>query len=49
MEQKDSNPGIVGVVADIIQVNKEYEIAVELHWVEVFRISLPITKIPQKD
>ena len=29
MEQKDSNPGIVGVVADIIQVNKEYEIAVE--------------------
>lgn len=29
MEQKDSNPGIIGVVADIIQVNKEYEIAVE--------------------
>ncbi len=29
MEQKDSNPGIVGVVADIIQVNQEYEIAVE--------------------
>ncbi len=29
MEQKDNNPGIVGVVADIIQVNKEYEIAVE--------------------
>ncbi|MBE5923724.1 MAG: chromosome segregation protein SMC [Lachnospiraceae bacterium] len=29
MEQKSSNPGIVGVVADIIQVNKEYEIAVE--------------------
>ncbi len=29
MEQKDNNPGIIGVVADIIQVNKEYEIAVE--------------------
>ena len=29
MEQKDNTPGIVGVVADIIQVNKEYEIAVE--------------------
>ena len=29
MEQKDNNPGIVGVVADIIQVNQEYEIAVE--------------------
>ncbi|MDE6435285.1 MAG: chromosome segregation protein SMC [Lachnospiraceae bacterium] len=29
MEQKESNPGIVGVVADIIQVNKEYEVAVE--------------------
>ncbi len=29
MEQKSSNPGIVGVVADIIQVNQEYEIAVE--------------------
>ncbi len=29
MEQKDTNPGIIGVVADIIQVRKEYEIAVE--------------------
>ncbi len=29
MEQKESNPGIIGVVADIIDVNKEYEIAVE--------------------
>lgn len=29
MEQKDHNPGIVGVVADIVKVNKEYEIAVE--------------------
>lgn len=29
MEQKDHNPGIIGVVADIIKVNKEYEIAVE--------------------
>ncbi|MCI8507835.1 MAG: chromosome segregation protein SMC [Lachnospiraceae bacterium] len=29
MEQKENNPGIIGVVADIIQVNKEYEIAVE--------------------
>lgn len=29
MSQKDSNPGIIGVVADIIQVNKEYEVAVE--------------------
>ncbi|MCR5702918.1 MAG: chromosome segregation protein SMC [Lachnospiraceae bacterium] len=29
MEQKSNNPGIVGVVADIIQVNQEYEVAVE--------------------
>ncbi|MDO5157046.1 MAG: chromosome segregation protein SMC [Eubacteriales bacterium] len=29
MEQKDSTPGIIGVVADIIKVNQEYEIAVE--------------------
>ncbi len=29
MEQKDTNQGIIGVVADIITVNKEYEIAVE--------------------
>ena len=29
MEQKETNSGIIGVVADIIQVNKEYEIAVE--------------------
>lgn len=29
MEQKDTNPGIVGVVADIIKVDKKYEIAIE--------------------
>lgn len=29
MEQKDKHSGIIGVVADIIKVNKEYEIAVE--------------------
>lgn len=29
MEQKESNPGIIGVVADIITVNKKYEVAVE--------------------
>lgn len=29
MEQKNHNPGIVGVVADIIKVNQEYEVAVE--------------------
>lgn len=29
MEQKKSNPGIVGVVADIIKVDKKYETAVE--------------------
>ena len=29
MEQKDLVPGIKGVVADLIQVNKEYEIAIE--------------------
>lgn len=29
MEQKDKNPGIVGVVADIIKVEKEYETAIE--------------------
>ncbi|MCH5266767.1 MAG: chromosome segregation protein SMC [Lachnospiraceae bacterium] len=29
MEKKSENPGIIGVVADIIRVNKQYEIAVE--------------------
>ncbi len=29
MEQKEKNSGIIGVVADIIKVQKEYEIAVE--------------------
>ena len=29
MEQKDNNEGIVGVVADIIKVDKEYETAIE--------------------
>ena len=29
MEQKDHNPGILGVVADLIHVDKEYEIAIE--------------------
>lgn len=29
MEQKENNDGIIGVVADIIKVNEEYEIAVE--------------------
>ncbi len=29
MEQKEKNPGIVGVVADIIKVEKEYETAIE--------------------
>lgn len=29
MEQKEQEPGIIGVVADILSVNKKYEIAVE--------------------
>ena len=29
MEQKTNNPGILGVVADLISVNRDYEIAVE--------------------
>jgi len=29
MEQKERVPGIQGVVADLIQVNKDYEIAIE--------------------
>ena len=29
MEQKDRVPGIQGVVADLIQVNKDYEVAIE--------------------
>ncbi len=29
MEQKDKNPGIIGVVADIITADKKYEIAIE--------------------
>lgn len=30
MEQREQNKGIVGVVADIIKVDKEYEIAIEI-------------------
>ena len=30
MEQKEHNPGIIGVVADIIKVKKEYETAMEI-------------------
>lgn len=30
MEQKEKNSGIIGVVADIIKVKKEYEIAIEI-------------------
>ena len=29
MEQKERVPGIQGVVADLIQVNKDYEVAIE--------------------
>ena len=29
MEQKGKNPGIIGVVADIIKVDKKYEVAIE--------------------
>ena len=29
MEQKERDPGIQGVVADLIQVNKDYEVAIE--------------------
>ncbi len=29
MEQKDRNPGIIGVVADIVKVEKKYETAIE--------------------
>ena len=29
MEQKDRNPGIHGVVADLLQVQKQYEVAIE--------------------
>jgi len=29
MEQKERNPGVIGVVADIIQVEKKYETAIE--------------------
>lgn len=29
MEQREANPGIIGVVADIIQVEKKYETAIE--------------------
>ena len=29
MEQKSSNPGLLGVVSDLIQVDKKYEIAIE--------------------
>ena len=29
MEQKDKNPGILGVVADLIKVESSYETAIE--------------------
>lgn len=37
MEQKQWNPGIIGVVADIITVNQKYEVAVRLPLAEVYR------------
>ncbi len=30
MEQKDREPGLLGVVADLIQVEKQYEVAIEI-------------------
>ena len=30
MEQKDTNPGLIGVVADIVSVDKKYETAIEI-------------------
>ncbi|MFR8353240.1 MAG: chromosome segregation SMC family protein [Blautia obeum] len=42
MEQKNREPGIKGVVADIIHVQKDYEVAIETDWAEVFRISSQI-------
>ena len=29
MELKDSNPGILGVIADIVKVERKYETAIE--------------------
>ena len=37
MEQKSREPGIHGVVADIIHVQKDYEIAIETALKEAFR------------
>ena len=37
MELKDSNPGILGVIADIIKVEKQYETAIETALVEQSR------------
>ena len=40
MEQKSREPGIKGVVADIIHVQKDYEVAIETALAEVSRILL---------
>ena len=41
MANKDKNPGLIGVVADIIKVDKEYEIAIKtalgLSLIHIFR------------
>ena len=44
MERKEQEKGLLGVVADLIKVEKAYEIAVETALGEVFRISLRIMK-----
>ena len=39
MDNKDKEPGLLGVVADIIKVDKDYEIAVETALEEISRTS----------
>ena len=48
MEQKERVPGIQGVVADLIQVNKDYEIAIETALGGSIRILLQImSRLPK--
>ena len=49
MEQKDRNQGIIGVVADIIKVEKKYELPLRQLLVVISRILLRTMKrLPRK-
>ena len=49
MEQKEQNRGLLGVVSDLIQVEKSMKQPSRLHWVEISRIlSQRMKRLPRK-